>query len=97
MALRRPSFFPQRVNTRTPSMSYYGGVEGDSVMTAEFGAPAALDSAAILSAQSINTALDTTTFVAASLTPASTLQFRVGTAEGAAATGDVCLDYFPRL
>ena len=48
MALRRPTFFPQRVNMRTPAKAYTNGVEGPSIITAEFGAPATLDDDGIL-------------------------------------------------
>jgi hypothetical protein len=41
-------------------------------------------------------ATSTAAFVGANLSPASTVQFRIGTAEGAAATADVCFDYWAR-
>lgn len=65
MAKRMPSFFPQRVNMRVPNKSYTGNIEGAGIVYANLGAPVALNNTGILAAQSINTALDTTTFAAA--------------------------------
>lgn len=38
--------------------------------------------------------IGTSSFIAASLATPNTVYFRIGTAEGAAATADVCMDYF---
>lgn len=68
MGVRRyPTFFPQRVNVRVPSMAMAGMVmaSGDDTMVAEFGAPAALNSTGILAAQSVSAAGVAVTFAAA--------------------------------
>lgn len=65
MPRRDPTHFPQRINFRVPGMTYAAGIEGDDIMTADFGAPLALDNAAILNAQSIATAGNTVVFAAA--------------------------------
>lgn len=62
MVRRNPTYFPQRVNLRVPNMAYTGGIEGNDIITAEFGAPAAAGNAILLSAQSIAAAGNTSTF-----------------------------------
>lgn len=62
MAKRMPTFFPQRVNMHVPRKSYVGNIEGDSIVYADLGAPAAADNTGILNAVSINAAIDVTTF-----------------------------------
>jgi hypothetical protein len=56
MVRRYASFFPQRVNLRVPAMEYANGIDGDDVVVAEYGAPAAANNTALLVAQSIATA-----------------------------------------
>ena len=68
MPRRYPTFFPQRVNNRVPNMSYAAGIEGDDIVTADFGAPTVFDTIAtagiFLTGQSINAAGNTSAFLA---------------------------------
>lgn len=67
MTRRFASFFPQRVNMYVADASYgsHGAGESPHLAVIELGAPAALDADAILAAQSIASATNTTTFAAA--------------------------------
>lgn len=66
MTKRIPTFFPQRLSVAVPGQLRYAmDVHGAAPFTANFGAPIALNSTGILAAQSINAAVDTTTFAAA--------------------------------
>lgn len=68
MARRYPTFFPQRVSARVPNMAYAGSTEGNDIVTADLGAPTALDTIAtagvLLTNQSINSAGSTNVFLA---------------------------------
>lgn len=65
MPRRYPTFFPQRVNLRVPNMAYSSSIEGDDLVTAEFGAPLALSNNGILAAQPVAAAGGTSAFAAA--------------------------------
>lgn len=66
MPRRYASYYPQRINLRVPNMAYVGGVEGDDIITVEFGAPLAFDTigtaGTFLTLQSIASAGSTTVF-----------------------------------
>lgn len=64
MPRRIPTFFPQRVRMNVRRKAYTSGIEGDDMITAEFGAPLAANNTAILAAQSIASAGNTSTFAA---------------------------------
>lgn len=64
MARRYATFFPQRLSSRVPNMALNAQVAMNGHCTAELGAPVALDADGILAAQSINAAIDVTSFAA---------------------------------
>lgn len=65
MVRRVATFFPQRVRMNVRRKAYTSGIEGDDILTADFGAPLAANNTAFLSAQSIAAAGNTSTFNAA--------------------------------
>lgn len=64
MPRRIPTFFPQRVRMNVRRKAYTSGIEGDDLISAEFGAPLAAANASLLSAQSIAAAGNTSVFAA---------------------------------
>lgn len=62
MPRRIPTFFPQRVRMNVRRKAYTSGIEGDDMITAEFGVPLAANNTALLAAQSIVTAGNTSVF-----------------------------------
>lgn len=64
MPRRIPTYFPQRVRMNVRRKAYTSGIEGDDLITAEFGAPLAANNTSILAAQSIASAGNTSTFAA---------------------------------
>jgi hypothetical protein len=64
MPRRYPTFFPQRVRQRVPNKRYTAGIEGDDMITAEFGAPLAANNTSLLAAQSIASAGSAVNFAA---------------------------------
>lgn len=107
IALTMPTGFtrliPFRVNITNASHTLVTATFGVFSTTAGGGAAIVAGGTAITvsgttdasanNAMSLN-AVQTTSLVSASLATPNTVYFRVGTAEGAAATADVCMDYF---
>lgn len=70
MAIRYPTNFPQRINQRVPSMAYDAQIQQGGHIYVEFGAPAAASTTAIIVAQDMTSASNTSTF-ATTYTPAT--------------------------
>jgi hypothetical protein len=62
MAIRYPTYFPQRVNQRVPFMAYDAQIQQGGHAYVEMGAPAAASTNGILNAQDIGSAGNTSTF-----------------------------------
>lgn len=62
MTVRTSKYHPRRVNRFVPGMQYHGSVVHAAPYRVDFGPMAIASTTLVLSAQSINTALDTTTF-----------------------------------
>lgn len=65
MAIRYPTNWPQRLNQRVPSMAYDAQIQQGGHIYAEFGAPNAASTTAIVVAQDMTAAGTLTTFAAA--------------------------------
>ena len=64
MAVRAPTFYPERCSVAVRGMTYSADFQLSGPFRAQLGAPIALNSTGILAAQSINTAGSATTFAA---------------------------------
>lgn len=98
-------FIPWRINFSSPSAvmgtATFGlfsgaGATGIQIYTAgTVAGPFVVGDATAGNAQSLNVSISNISFVAASLTTANTIFFRVGTAQGSSATADIAFEYFP--
>lgn len=78
MALRYPTFFPQRINQRVPSMAYDAQIQQGGHIYVEFGAPAAASATNILGTTDMTAAGSTQTFAATYLPASEPMMGRYG-------------------
>lgn len=93
MAIRYPTFFPQRINQRVPFMAYDAQVQQGGHIYVEFGAPATASTNGIVALQDMTAASNTGTFAATYLPATESTMARYGRAVqvvgSAATTGTV--------